>query len=88
MSSSYTKSVSSISFPTGEYDDRFVTLNQYKSVLEQGFHVNNIDALSGARDTKINNYTSFNITDKAKLSKFLSLSEVPALTPSIISISP
>jgi len=49
MSSSYTKSVSSISFPTGEYDDRFVTLNQYKSVLEQGFHVNNIDALSGAR---------------------------------------
>ena len=76
MSSSYTKSVSSISFPTGEYDDRFVTLNQYKSVLEQGFHVNNIDALSGARDTKINNYTSFNITDKAKLSKFLSLSSI------------
>jgi len=76
MSSSYTKSVSSISFPKGEYDDRFVTLDQYDSVLEQGFQVNNITALSGAKDSKINNYTSFHITNKSKLSDFLQLSSI------------
>ena len=54
MSSSYTKSTSAISFPTGEYNDKYVDLKQYVSRLEQGFSVNNIDAFIGAKDTRIN----------------------------------
>ena len=68
MSSSYTKSTSAISFPTGEYNDKYVDLKQYVSRLEQGFSVNNIDAFIGAKDTRINNYSSFIMSDKGLLS--------------------
>ena len=76
MSSSYTKSTSAISFPTGEYNDKYVDLKQYVSRLEQGFSVNNIDAFIGAKDTRINNYSSFIMSDKGLLSDYFKLSSL------------
>lgn len=76
MAKTITKSVSSISFPIAEYDDRFVELEQYSSKLEQGFVVNNIAALNGAKDVKTNNYSSFYMTDKSKLTDFISVSSI------------
>ena len=76
MSSSYTKSTSAISFPTGEYNDKYVDLKQYVSKLEQGFSVNNIDAFIGAKDSRINNYSSFIMSDKGLLSDYFTLSSL------------
>ncbi len=76
MSSSYTKSTSAISFPAGEYNDKYVDLKQYVSRLEQGFSVNNIDAFIGAKDTRRNNYSSFIMSDKGLLSDFFKLSSL------------
>tara|TARA_R110000765_G_scaffold20710_3_gene53558 strand:+ start:2297 stop:5623 length:3327 start_codon:yes stop_codon:yes gene_type:complete len=78
VAKTFTKSVSSISFPVGEYDDRFVELEQYSSKLEQEFCINNIEGLKGAKDVKINNYSSFFMSDKAKLTDFVSVSSLAA----------
>jgi hypothetical protein len=80
VAKSITKSVSSISFPIAEYDDRFVELEQYSSKLEQEFVVNNIAALEGAKDVKTNNYSSFYMTDKSKLTDFVTVSSLAANT--------
>jgi len=74
--STYNRSVSSVAFPTANFVDRFVTINQQKSTLEQEFHVNHINALSGTRDAKINNYSNLYITDKDKLTNFIQLSSL------------
>ncbi len=74
MANTNTYSVSSIAFPTAEYNDRYITIEQTKSTLEQGLNINLIDALSGARDSKINNYSSYYLTGKNKLENFISLS--------------
>jgi hypothetical protein len=74
MATTNTYSVSSVSFPTAEYNDRFISFEQTKSTLEQGLNINLIDALSGARDSKINNYSSFYLTGKNKLTNFISVS--------------
>jgi len=74
MATTNTYSVSSVSFPTAEYNDRFISFEQTKSTLEQGLNVNLIAALSGARDSRINNYSSFYLTGKNKLSNFISVS--------------
>ena len=58
MANTNTYPVSSIAFPTAKYNDRYITIEQTKSTLEQGLNVNLIDALSGAHDSKINNYSS------------------------------
>lgn len=74
MATTNTYPVSSIAFPTAEYNDKFITIEQTKSTLEQGLNVNLIDALSGARDSRINNYSSFYLTGKNRLENFVSLS--------------
>jgi len=74
MANTNTYSVSSIAFPNAEYNDRYISIEQTKSTLEQGLNVNLIDALSGARDSRINNYSSFYLTGKNKLENFISLS--------------
>ena len=74
MANTNTYSVSSIAFPSAEYNDRYITIEQTKSSLEQGLNINLIDALSGARDSKINNYSSYYLTGKNKLENFISLS--------------
>tara|TARA_R110001592_G_scaffold675_2_gene3635 strand:+ start:2066 stop:5386 length:3321 start_codon:yes stop_codon:yes gene_type:complete len=74
MATTNTYSVSSVSFPTAEYNDGFISFEQTKSTLEQGLNVNLIAALSGARDSRINNYSSFYLTGKNKLSNFISVS--------------
>ena len=66
MANTNTYSVSSIAFPNAEYNDRYISIEQTKSTLEQGLNVNLIDALSGARDSRINNYSSFYLTGKNK----------------------
>ncbi len=76
MAITNTYSVSSIAFPTAEYNDRHIIIEQTKSTLEQGLNINLIDALSGAKDSKINNYSTFYITGKNKLSNFISLSSI------------
>ena len=67
---------SAVAFPSAEYDDRYISVNQAQSNLEQGFLVNKIDALSGARDNSINNYSSFYLTNKDKLTNFVSVSSI------------
>jgi hypothetical protein len=76
MAITNTYSVSSIAFPTAEYNDRHIIIEQTKSTLEQGLNINLIDALSGAKDSKINNYSTFYLTGKNKLSNFISLSSI------------
>lgn len=78
MANTNTYSVSAVAFPTAEYDDRFISIEQTESLLEQGLHINSIDALSGVRDSKINNYSSFFLTGKNKLSNFISVSSLAA----------
>ena len=70
------KSVSSIAFPEAAYSDSFVTFKQTKSNLEQQFNVTSIHALSGALDTRINNYSSLYLSDKNLLSNFIELSSL------------
>lgn len=74
MANTNTYSISSIAFPTAEYNDRYITIEQTKSTLEQELNVNLIKALSGARDSRINNYSSFYLTGKNKLENLISLS--------------
>lgn len=76
MANTNTYHVSSVAFPTAEYDDRYISVDQTASTLEQGFQVNSIDALSGARDSKINNYSSYYMTGRNKLTNFLSVSSL------------
>ena len=78
MANTNTYHISSVAFPTAEYDDRYISIDQTASTLEQGFQVNSINALSGARDSKINNYSSFYMTGRNKLTNFLSVSSLAA----------
>ena len=80
MVSTYNRSVSSVAFPTANFVDRFVEINQRSSTLEQEFHVNYINALSGARDTRINNYSNLYLTNKNKLTDFIQLSSLSQTT--------
>ena len=76
MANIYTHSTSAVAFPTAEYQDRYISVNQAQSNLEQGFLVNKIDALSGAKDSSINNYSSFYLTNRDKLTNFVSISSL------------
>jgi|14BtaG_2_1085337.scaffolds.fasta_scaffold00488_5 hypothetical protein len=76
MANIFTHSTSAVSFPQAEYQDRYISVNQAKSTLEQGFTVNKIDALSGAKDSSINNYSSYYLTKRDKLTNFISLSSL------------
>ncbi len=76
MANTNTYHISAVAFPTAEYDDRYISVDQTASTLEQGFQVNSINALSGARDSKINNYSSFYMTGRNKLTNFLSVSSL------------
>ena len=76
MANTNTYHISSVAFPTAEYDDRYISVDQTDSTLEQGFQVNSIAALSGARDSKINNYSAFYMTGRNKLTNFLSVSSL------------
>ena len=76
MATTNTYHVSSVAFPEAEYDDRYISIDQTASTLEQGFQVNSIDALSGARDSKINNYSSFYMTGRNQLTNFLTVSSI------------
>jgi len=72
--STYNSSVSSIAFPDASFVDDFVQIKQHRSTLEQEFSVNNINALSGARDARINNYSNLYLTNKDRLTNFIQLS--------------
>ena len=76
MANTNTFPTSAVAFPTAEYQDRYISVNQSKSNLEQGFIVNKITALSGAKDSTINNYSNFYMTGKDKLTNFLSVSSL------------
>ena len=80
MVSTYNRSVSSVAFPTANFVDRFVAINQQESTLEQEFHVNHINALSGTKDARINNYSNLYLTDKNKLTNFIQLSSLSQTT--------
>lgn len=74
MASTYNSSVSSIAFPDARFVDDFVQIKQHRSTLEQEFSINNINALSGARDARINNYSNLYLTNKDRLTNFIQLS--------------
>ena len=76
MANIYTHSTSAVAFPQAEYQDRYISVNQSQSNLEQGFLVNKIDALSGAKDSSINNYSSYYLTNRDKLTNFVSISSL------------
>lgn len=70
MISTQYKSASSIAFPTAIFPNRDIIFKQYPSNLEQGFSINTVSVLSGVRDTKINGYTSFYLSNKSQLTNF------------------
>lgn len=61
-------------FPTAVYPDRYRVIKQFRSNLEQGYSINNIYALQGAPDVKINNFSSNYITQPTLLSDITQLS--------------
>jgi hypothetical protein len=65
-------SVSAIFTPPAVYNDAFVSFNQRKVTYEQGFAFNEIQALTYAYDSSINNYTSHYLTDKKLLTDIFS----------------
>ena len=79
VSITYNRSVSSVAFPTANFADNFVQINQQRSTLEQEFYINNITALSGARDVRINNYSNLYLSNKDKLTNFIQLSTLSQL---------
>ena len=76
MANIFTHSTSAVAFPTAEYQDRYISVKQAKSTLEQGFTVNKIDALTKVKDSSINNYSSFYITNRDKLTNFVAISSL------------
>lgn len=67
MESLRVNSVSAIFTPPAVYADPFVSFNQRKVTYEQGFAFNEIQALSYAYNSSINNYTSHYLTNKKLL---------------------
>lgn len=57
------KSFTNIISPSSTFDDDVYDIKQDKVYYEQGFNLNFIDALSGASDVKINNYSSLYLTN-------------------------
>lgn len=76
MATTLHRSVSSIAFPEASYSDSFVNYKQGKSKLEQQFNVTSINALSGAYDARINNYSSLYVSREELLSNFIELSTI------------
>lgn len=72
MKSLRVNSVSAIFTPPAVYLDPFVSFNQRTVTYEQGFSFNEIQALTYAHDTSINNYTSHYVTNKKLLSDVFS----------------
>jgi hypothetical protein len=64
-------SLSAIHTPTALYLDSFYTFKQSKRVYEQGFQLNQINALENIYDSSINNYTSQFLTGYKKLEDFI-----------------
>jgi len=68
-----TYSLAAIRTPKATYLDGNYEYKQSAITCEQGFSFNLIDALSGAYDSSINNYTSQYLTGLKKLEDFISL---------------
>jgi hypothetical protein len=75
-----TYSLSAIRTPSATYLDSFYEYKQSPTVYEQGFTFNEIDALNGAYDSSINNYTTQYLTGYKKLEDFI----IPAKKDSIL----
>lgn len=65
-------SVSAIFTPTAVYNDSFVSFDQQRVTYEQGFSFNEIQGLTYACDTSINNYSSQYLTNKKLLTDIVS----------------
>lgn len=88
MSKTLYNHTSAISFPTAVYPDRFRTIKQYRSNLEQGYAINNILALQSNPDVGINNFSSKYITKPTLLSDITQLSALdPGLQTTITKLS-
>lgn len=70
-------SVSAINTLSARYYDPFYEYKQYRTAYEQGFSLNRIQALSGALDSTINNYTSQYLTSKKRLDDIFTINENP-----------
>lgn len=70
-------SVSAINTLQAEYTDPSLIYKQYRANYEQGFALTRINALSGAVDTTINNYTSQYLTNKKHLTDIFEIEEKP-----------
>lgn len=70
-------SVSAINTLQAEYVDPSLNYKQYRLNYEQGFALTRINALSGAIDTTINNYSSQYLTNKKLLSEIFEIQEKP-----------
>lgn len=76
-------SVSAINTLSARYYDPFYKYKQYRTAYEQGFSLNRIQALSGALDTTINNYTSQYLTSKKRLDDVFTINENPIILKTI-----
>lgn len=74
MNKTFYNHTSAIKFPTAVYPDRFRTIQQFRSNLEQGYNINNILALQNVPDVKVNNFSSKYITQPTLLSDITQLS--------------
>lgn len=80
------KNVSSVSFPSVKFPNRDILFNQHTSNLEQGYSINTVDALSGLRDTRINGYNAFYLSNKDFLTNFITVTSLN-VTPETITTS-
>lgn len=78
MSKALNRDVTDIFFPEVIYPDNTRGIAQYRSNYDQGFNINNIAALSGVKDQKINNFTSFYLTKQELLGNYSNLTLLPS----------
>ena len=84
MSKALYTDTSEVSFPTAVYPDPLRVIRQYRSNLEQGFQINNINFLNNIEDQKSNNFSINYITPQSKLTDLVNTSQLKTVRDNII----
>ena len=68
MNKTFYNHTSAVFFPTAVYPDKYRNIKQHRANLEQGYSINNIQALEKIPDHKVNNFSTNYITQPTLLS--------------------
>ena len=68
MNKTFYNHTSAVFFPTAVYPDEYRNIKQHRANLEQGYSINNIQALEKIPDHKVNNFSTNYITQPTLLS--------------------